>query len=111
MAKACSLVRAETIAKCFRKAGILNADLSVISCDLDAEDDPFLEADMRMEVHSLIDKTMPTDGKCNADEYLNGDDDLPVCMELNDDSWEADLLKQLEREEQEVTDDEEDEKR
>ena len=105
VAKAWSLVRAETIAKCFSKAGILNAELDVISCDLEEEDDPFLEADMRVEVQSLIEKTMPTDGRCNVDEYLNGDDDLPVCMELDSDSWEADFLKQ---EEQEVTDEEED---
>ena len=91
VAKAWSLVRAETIAKCFRKAGILNTNLDVISCDLEEEDDPFLEADMRMEVQSLIEKTMPTDGRCNLDEYLSGDDNLPVCMELDSDSWEADF--------------------
>lgn len=48
-----------------------------------------------------------TDGRCNVDECLN--DDLPVCMELSNDSWEADFLKQLGREEQEVADEEEDE--
>lgn len=32
--KAWSLVKEETIAKCFRKAGILNANLEVISCEL-----------------------------------------------------------------------------
>ena len=73
-------VRADTIAKCFRKAGILNADLDVIFCDLEEEDDPFLEADMRMEVQSLIENIMPTDGRCNVDEYLN--DDLPVAWSL-----------------------------
>ena len=109
VAKAWSLVRAESIAKCFRKAGILNTNLNVISCDLEEEDDPFLEADMRMEVQSLIEKTMPTDGRCNLDEYLSGDDNLPVCMEFDSDSWEADFLKQLRQEEQEVADEEEDE--
>ena len=59
--KAWSLVRAETIAKCFGKAG----NLDVISCNLGEEDDPFLEADMRTEVQSLIEKTMPTDGRYN----------------------------------------------
>ena len=39
-----------------------------------------------------------TDGRCNVDEYLN--DDLPVCMELGNDSWEADFLKQLGQEKQ-----------
>ena len=100
------LVTADTIAKCFRKAGIPNADLNVIACNLEEEDDPFLEADMRMEVQSLIEKIMPTDGRCNVDEYLN--DDLPVCMELDNDSWEAGFLKQLGQEEQEVVDEEED---
>lgn len=32
-----------------QKAGILNANLNIISCDLE-EDDPFLEADMCFEV-------------------------------------------------------------
>lgn len=66
-----------------------------------------LEANTHMEVQSLIEKIMPTDGKYNVDKYLN--DDLPVCMELGNDSWEADFLKQLGREEQEVADEEEDE--
>ena len=80
--------------------------LIVISCDREEEDDPFLEADMRMEVQSLIEKITPTDRRCNVDEYLNAD--LPVCMELDNDSWEADFLKQLGQEEQEVADEEED---
>lgn len=66
-----------------------------------------LEANTHMEVQSLIEMIMPTDGRYNVDKYLN--DDLPVCMELGNDSWEADFLKQLGREEQEVADDEEDE--
>ena len=79
VAKAWSLVKPETIMKCFRRAGILDANHDVVSCDLDGEDDPFLEADMQTEVQSLIERTMSTDGCCNVDEYLN--DDLPVCME------------------------------
>ena len=63
---------------------------------------------MYMEVQSLIEKIMPTDGRCNVDEYLN--DDLPVYVwsltMLY--SWEADFLKQLGQEEQEVADEEED---
>ena len=58
LAKAWSLAREKTIAKCFRKAGILNADLDVISCDLDAKDD------MRLEFQSLIDKAKRTIIQC-----------------------------------------------
>ncbi len=42
------------------------------------------------------------------DEYLQGDDDLPVCMDLDNDSWEADFLDQLGEDEKEVADEEED---
>ena len=82
-AKAWSQVKPETIMKCFKKAGILNADLDVISCELGGDDDPFLDADMHMEVQSLIEQTMPANEHCHVEEYLN--DDLPVCMETNRD--------------------------
>ena len=101
-------MKPETISKCFRKAGILNAGLDVVSSDLD-ENDPFLEADTRMEMQSIIEKTMAADRRCNVDEYLNCDNDLPSCMQLNNATWEADFLKQLGQEEQEEIDDEEDE--
>ena len=104
VAKAWSQVKPETITKCFRKAGILNADLDVISCELGGDDDPFLDADMRTEVQGLIEQTMPADGHCHVDEYLN--DDLPVCMETDNASWEVDFLQQLGQEEQQISDDE-----
>ena len=68
--------------------------------------DPFLEANMCMEVQSLSEKNMPTTGRCNVDENLNGDNSLLVCMKLDRDSWEADFLKQLVQEEQELADEE-----
>ena len=97
-AKAWSLVKPETITKCFRKAGILNVDHEVISHELDIDNDPFLEADIYTQVQSLIEQTMPTDEHCNVNDYLN--DDVPVCMEAEIDSWEADFLEQLGEEEQ-----------
>ena len=57
-AKAWAQVKPETIIKCFRKAGILKADLDVISCELGGDDDPFLDADMHTEVQDLIEQTM-----------------------------------------------------
>lgn len=108
VAKAWSLVKAETITKCFRKAGILNNDLQVISTDLEHDNDPFLEADKLAEVHNLIEKTMPhADSRCSVDEYLNGDSDLPVCMGMDGESWEADFLEHLGQEEPEDEDEEE----
>ena len=56
-----------------------------------------------MKRESFIEKTMPTDGRCTLDQYLKGDEDLSVCMELDDETWETDFLQQLGREYREVT--------
>ncbi len=58
-AKSWSDVIPETISKYFRKAGVLSEDLEVISSGSD--EDPFLEADTRMEIQTLISETAPTD--------------------------------------------------
>ena len=42
MAQAWSQVKPEIITKCFRKAGILNENLDLISSELATDDDPFL---------------------------------------------------------------------
>lgn len=60
--------------KYFRIAGILNANLDVISGDLEGQGYPLLQADMHREVQSI---TMPTHGHCNVEYCL--DDNLPVC--------------------------------
>ncbi len=54
-----------------------------------------MEADECMALQSLIDKTMGPEHSCSADEYLHGDDDLPVCVDLGGDNWEANFLAQL----------------
>ena len=82
-------VREETIVICFRKAGILNNSLDVITCPIMADDsDPFLEVDERLEIQSLIDKTMPTGNGCSVEEYLKGINDLPVCTDFDSDKWD-----------------------
>ena len=42
VAKAWSMVQAETISKCCKKAGILDSSMDMVTCD---EEDPFLAAD------------------------------------------------------------------
>ena len=42
VAKAWSMVKAETISKCFKKAGILDTSMDMVTRD---EEDPFLAAD------------------------------------------------------------------
>jgi len=72
-----SQVTADTISKCFQKAGILDRELDVIWRDT-ADDDPFLEADKLVKLGRLIEKT--GDGDCSIDKLVGGDDDLAVCM-------------------------------
>lgn len=49
-------MKPETISKCFRKAGALDASMDVVSCA--EEDDPFLEIDASLELQELIDHTV-----------------------------------------------------
>ena len=49
-----SQVTAETIMKCFRKAGILDRELDVVNRGIEDDSDPFLEADERMELEGLV---------------------------------------------------------
>lgn len=57
VAQAWSKVKAETITKCFRKAGVLDATMNVVARG-EEDDDPFLQADVSLELQGLIDKTM-----------------------------------------------------
>ena len=74
VAMAWSQVTAETIMKCFRKAGILDRELDAVSRGIEDDSDPFLEADERTELEDLIEKT--GDGSCTVDEFLTGDSDF-----------------------------------
>ena len=73
VAKVWKLVAEETICKCFKKAGILTSDMDVVSSGLEEYDNLFSECDLQQEMESLIDKTMPADGRCTLKEYMEGD--------------------------------------
>ena len=45
---------------------------------------------------------------CSVDEYIKGDDNLPVCTDLDSDTWDANFLSQLGQQEKE-SEDEDDE--
>ena len=53
VAKAWLAVREAAIRKCFQKAGILDATLNVVSCDL-GDEDPFSATDESMALLGLI---------------------------------------------------------
>ena len=104
-----ALVSAETIRKCFRKAGILTANMSLISTPI-TDTDPFLECDLEEELHDLIEQSMPSSVQCSVREYIQGDDNIEVCLDKGGDDWEAEFMAQFnpEAEEQEEQDEDDD---
>ena len=74
----------------FRKAGILDS----LSCDLDDED-PFLAADESMALQGLIDEAMTGCDHCPLEEYGNGEDDVPACLDACSDTWEEEFFDNL----------------
>ena len=57
------------------------------------DQDPFLEADKLLELSTLIEKT--GHGSCSTEEVVGGDDDLPVCVEMDGDDWQSAFLDKL----------------
>lgn len=79
----------------------------VISCDAADDSDPFSEADQLMELGRLIEETVGSG--CHIDEFVDGDGDLPVCVEMEGNDWQSTFLDELtdnpEQEEDEVDSD------
>ena len=49
---------------------------------------------------------MTTEESCAVNEYLSGDDDLPVCVDLDSDYWNDNFLAELGQDEQDSRDNE-----
>jgi len=90
--QAWKMVKAETICKCFRRAGILDAGMEIVSCDI-GDEDPF--ADIDEELQGLITDIMPESGRCTAQEYINGDCELATCNDMADETWDETFMSQL----------------
>ena len=90
VAQAWKDVKEETIRKCFRNAGILDSSMDVVSCDM-GEDDPFADVDSDTDLQVLIADIIPETERCNAQEYVNGDDDLSTCNDTEDEKWDENI--------------------
>ena len=84
-------VKASTIKKCFRKAGVLRDDFEV---QVREEEDPFLDIDDTAQLGSLIHSAMGG-SSCSAEEYITGEDDLPVCADFACEDWDENWLNSL----------------
>ena len=52
--------------------------------------DPFLETDTQVELDGLVEKSAPAGERCPVEEYIEGDDGMPLCTDSKD--WEDNVL-------------------
>lgn len=86
-------VKATTVQKCFRRAGILDTDLDVQA--LCEDEDPFQDIDKQAGMSSLISHSMGTLSHCSVAEYIDGDNCLPTCVDINGEDWDESWLNSL----------------
>ena len=95
VAEAWDLVKEETIKKCFTKSGItVTGSSSSVVSRLYEDEDPFDDIEAEEELHELCDLISPSNTNCSVDEYINGEGDVPVCMQY-DDNWEESFFAEL----------------
>ena len=59
------------------------------------EGDPFLETDACMEFQNLLEKTLPFDQRFSIVDYLNGEERVPVCVDIDGEDWAANFMSHL----------------
>ena len=100
-------VKSETIVKCFKKCGI-TSDESAVVARIGANEDPFNDVNEACELTALVDELGLHDSTCSPQEYVTGDDNLPVCDDAGDD-WDEHFIAELSQD-QADTEEPEDEK-
>ena len=60
-------------------------------------EDPFEDLDSldSNELKDLINQIAPTDAECSVDQYIDGDNDIPVCFEHENEKLEEQFLHAL----------------
>ena len=54
--------------------------MSVVSTPI-TDTDPLLECDLEKELHDHIEQSMPGGDRCSVREYIQGDDNIEVCLD------------------------------
>ena len=57
--------------------------------------DPFQNIDIQTGMSSLISHSMGTLSHCSVDEYINGDNCLPTCVDIDGEDWVESWLNSL----------------
>ena len=83
------------VAKCFKKCGIISGESAVVA-RIGANEDPFDDVDEARKLTALVDELGLHDSTCSPQEYVTGDDNLPVCDDAGGD-WDEHFLAGLSR--------------
>ena len=76
--------------KCFRKSGITDDSFSIVTRSYEDED-PFDDLEAQEELCDLVGHIPDS---CTVDEYINGEKDVHICMQYDED-WESDFFSEL----------------
>ena len=93
VAEAWDSVQEETIRKCFTKSGITGSGFSVVH-RLYEDEGSFDDVEAQEEFHELLDRISPSDTNCPVEEYIDGEGDVPTCMQYNN-NWEDHFFANL----------------
>ena len=106
VAEAWNLVKEGTVKKCFRKAGILNLNFSIVTLDpiLSSDDgDPFTDLDIdhneddedqSAELGELI-SCVQTENECSVQDLIEAENCIPICQEFANENWEDEFFSEL----------------
>ena len=81
VAESWDAVKKETIINCVRKSGVIGSVVGH-SCE---DHDPFDDVDAQEELDTLV---CPLAASCPVDEYINGDNDVAICVQYDEDCEE-----------------------
>ena len=59
------------------------------------DEDPFQDIEIKTGMSSLISHSMGTLSHCSVDEYINGDNCLPTCVDIDGEDWDESWLNSL----------------
>ena len=88
----------------------MDATLNVVSCDL-GDEDPFSTTDETTALQGLIETTMTGIDHCPLEEYVNGENEVPVCLDASSEFWEEEFFVSLGREDKDDDDDDDEDKK
>ena len=97
IAEAWEKVTADTIKKCFRSSGILDSEFELRSLDILNGEDPFEDCDIDNDDTELADlvSRVQVENSCSVKELIHSEDDIPVCDEVSDDTWDDAFFSEL----------------